>query len=312
MKKERKSSTKQVITAEGSSIVETIDPVVDSPPPVPSTTTKDLGITVLETKKLSPLPIVKTEAGVTQLEIKPTQGQSKQMISSSITFATTGGSKAPQMIKLVPSNQFIQLKPSVSTASSVQPTRILALKSTPTTMLKQQQPTVMKTTTIAPGSKIYTLKSGPGGGNPQLVAIDKPQNFSPTKFTIMKQGSGGGGGPVASNASDSSSVTLSAESSPTTSDYSNILDMPVLFADSEGNIQQDEPPQHHQQVVTHSRPMQYFIQTKPSVTIAATSVNKEPTKYIQSGKCLSLSLSFVDRPSGVDYFPQAKILSSAT
>lgn len=261
---------------------------------------RDLGVQVLETKKLSPLPIVKTEAGVTNLEIKPAS-TTKQILGSSITFQS--GPSKPQTIKLLPSNQFIQLKPQpVTSISQTQGTKIVTLKSAPSqmktgTMMASNTNIIKGPPTLTASSKIYTLKSSGLSGQQQLVPLEKSNfshvansstgqmNFSPTKFTIMKQGTGG-------HTSDSS--TLSAESSPSNSDYS-ILDLPVLFADNDGNIQQGQEThtmqpskatmvtqqmQQHTTIVTTStassggsgiqhtfqpRPTQYIIQTKPTM-----------------------------------------------
>lgn len=278
---------------------------------------RDLGVQVLETKKLSPLPIVKTESGVTNLEIKPTSS-TNQILGSSITFQS--GPSKPKTIKLLPSNQFIQLKPQTGSCMTTgQGTKIVTLKGPPQSIKSTLITGTKNATTLGPGSKIYTLKSGLTGQQ-QLVPLEKSGhfsgtsstgqiNFSPTKFTIMKQ---------SGHTSDSS--TLSAESSPSNSDYS-ILDLPVLFADHEGNIQSQDTSgsasqpsapkpmltqkiQSHQSVVSSSvssatgiqhtfqpRPTQYIIQTKPTIqsNVQGKDIKTLTTTSFQSGKNIVIS-----------------------
>lgn len=216
----------------------------------------------MESKKISPLPTVKTDTGITKLEIKPANAQ-RHFANSSITFTTTPTvQKQGQTYKVVSGNQFIQLKPSIGNPEQKYMT------------VKSQMPTKLPSSIVGT-SKIYTLKTGSSGthlipmentssgsssGNRSVQSIQQQSsslaNFSPTKFTIMKNT-----GKTNANASpDSSTTTVSAEE-----DYSNILDMPVVFADNEGNIQNETPPTPKTyKTVTTTQPTtqrpQYIIQ----------------------------------------------------
>lgn len=234
-----------------------------------------LNVLHIESKKLSPVPSIKSEAGVTQLEIKPANANAqKQLANSSITFTSTPTSKMPrQTFKVIAGNQFIQLKPSPTTTPVASEQKFVTIKSQ----------TATKSGNLVGTSKIYTLKSGLTGSQ-QLVPVDNKMmqsNFSPTKFTIMKQSTPGN----ASTTSDSSSTTLSADCS--VSDYTNILDMPVVFADNDGNIAQEPttPTTTTYKTITKSatgsqpqQRTQYIIQTKTGNQQTITSTSQFQTQ----------------------------------
>lgn len=140
------------------------------------------------------LPMIKRES----------MPQSQQPVLLSPTLSGT-----PSNIKVMPANQFIQLKPSGSTQ------KFFTLKSSP-------KPVV----SIVP----KVTKSSPA--QPQL------QSFSPTKYTIVRNSS------MASNASTPTmGVPIKTTRTPPTPDLSNtnIFDIPIVFADNEGNIQDGSP-----------------------------------------------------------------------
>uniref|UniRef100_A0A336MPE2 CSON004754 protein n=1 Tax=Culicoides sonorensis TaxID=179676 RepID=A0A336MPE2_CULSO len=207
-----------------------LDAAIQSILPENERSDNSLNVHHIESKKISPIPSIKSDSGITKLEIKPANANvQKQLANSSITFTTTPtGKMQGQTFKVISGNQFIQLKPRSGTPLSSEQ-KFITLKSQSTS----------KTTNV---SKIYTLKSG----SQQFIPVDsktlmtsqQQSHFSPTKFTIMKQSTPSN----VSGASDSSSsaTTLSADCSA--SDYTNILDMPVVFADNEGNISHETQP----------------------------------------------------------------------
>lgn len=219
-----------------------------------------LNVLHIESKKVSPVPTIKSDSGVTKLEIKPANANTqKQLANSSITFTSTPTGKMPrQTFKVISGNQFIQLKPSPAATPATNDSKFITVKSQPSS----------KSGNSVGTSKIYTLKSGLSGTQHFVPVESKPiqSNFSPTKFTIMKQST-----PVnSSTTSDSSSTTLSADCS--VSDFTNILDMPVVFADSDGNIAPEaSSPTTSTTYKTVTKPStanqppqrtQYIIQTK--------------------------------------------------
>ncbi|XP_063695745.1 KAT8 regulatory NSL complex subunit 3 [Culicoides brevitarsis] len=230
---------------------------------LPSQSDSSLNVLHIDSKKLSPIPSIKSDSGITKLEIKPANANAqKQLANSSITFTTTPTGKIPrQTFKVISGNQFIQLKPSPSTTATNEQ-KFITVKS-------QNAGTKTGGT-----SKIYTLKSGVSGTGQTFIET-KPgmqSNFSPTKFTIMKQSAGN-----SSTTSDSSSTTLSADCSGT--DFTNILDMPVVFADSDGNITPEVASpattttyKTIQKPTTITQPRtQYIIQTKSGTQSTTTS-----------------------------------------
>lgn len=228
-----------------------------------------LNVLNIESKKVSPVPTIKSDSGVTKLEIKPANANTqKQLANSSITFTSTPTGKMPrQTFKVISGNQFIQLKPSPATTPATNDSKFITVKSQPSS----------KSGNSVGTSKIYTLKSGLSGTQHFVPVESKPiqSNFSPTKFTIMKQST-----PVnSSTTSDSSSTTLSADCS--VSDFTNILDMPVVFADSDGNITPEaSSPTTTTTYKTVTKPStanqpaqrtQYIIQTKGGTTTTTTT-----------------------------------------
>ncbi|KAL9919968.1 reduction in Cnn dots 1 isoform 1-T1 [Glossina fuscipes fuscipes] len=171
--------------------------------------------------------------------------QPKQLI---IGGTGTGTPTVGTKIKMIPANQIVQLKSSPRQS----PSKIYTIKTA--TMLGQKQmesggsSTRIGSIVATPpnnssntGQHIFTLKT-PSGQTTQFATAVGGQ----TKYTVVKNVASGTTlhlnapakqvipvGP-ATNTSTSSSTTTTSNV-----DISNIIDMPILFADSEGNISEE-------------------------------------------------------------------------
>ncbi|XP_055636632.1 KAT8 regulatory NSL complex subunit 3 [Toxorhynchites rutilus septentrionalis] len=178
------------------------------------------------------LPMIKREP--TNLQQQP------QQIQSQSTAATN--------IKVIPANQFIQLKPSGTTQ------KFFTLKSSP-------KPVV--SVTPRPPSATPTPQS------------KQSQSFSPTKFTIVRSSGG-----VSTSTTPTSAATLNSTRSPHTPDLSNtsIFDIPIVFADNEGNIQDG------------SSQKVYDVPKAPTniVTITSTATTSIPSKIEPVNRLITL------------------------
>jgi hypothetical protein len=158
--------------------------------------------------------------------------------------AAAGTPIAPSSVVL-PGNQFIQLKP--STTSGTQ--KVYTLKTSPksktvaatTTLTHKSTPTartLYKPVSSAPAStKLMTIVTSKGqvakqSSQLQLQRLNAAQatakSFSPTKYTILKQ-----------NVATSSASVTSSTADLTSAD---IFDMPIVFADNDGVIQDKAAP----------------------------------------------------------------------
>lgn len=156
----------------------------------------------------------------------------------------------PSNIKVIPANQFIQLKPSGSTQ------KFITLKSS-------SKPVV----SIVPKGNTTIVSSTSG---------TTLQSFSPTKYTIVRNTG------AVSNAisTPTAGVPMKTTKSPSTPDLSNtsIFDIPIVFADNEGNIQDGSPQKTNSSTSSAVLPSQTNI-----VTIASSTV---PTRTDSGGNRL--------------------------
>lgn len=153
-----------------------------------------------------------------------------QTISSSgsmvlpVIQRSSNSGQSTQKIKMIPSNQFVQLKPPAANTQ-----KIYTIKTSP----------MLTTTSQGTGgenlrgqSQVFTVKTtgasqflSSGSASQQLV-------LSPQKFTVLKS----------SGLSNAALISTGGESNIKTTDLSsNIFDMPILFADNEGNIHDTAP-----------------------------------------------------------------------
>uniref|UniRef100_A0A1Q3EYL9 Putative testis development protein prtd n=1 Tax=Culex tarsalis TaxID=7177 RepID=A0A1Q3EYL9_CULTA len=223
------------------------------------------------------LPMIKRES--------TPQSQPGQLLSPTMT--TT-----PSNIKVIPANQFIQLKPSGSTQ------KFITLKSSPKPVVS----IVPKSGSSAPGTTL--------------------QSFSPTKYTIVRNT-----GAVAST--PTTGVPTKSTKTPPTPDLSNtnIFDIPIVFADSEGNIQDGSPQKtstappttalpSHTNIVTiasstrtesggGNRLITLQPSTKPNKVVV---INKNNIKQVPPGASIQLAnRPATVTPTGVKY---AKVVLS--
>ncbi|EAT39395.1 AAEL008806-PA [Aedes aegypti] len=162
---------------------------------------------------------------------------------STIQSATPSTPSTPD-IKVIPANQFIQLKPSGSTQ------KFVTLKSSPKPVVSviPKQPI---SSTPSPLAK-QTMVQSP--------ILPQHQSFSPTKFTIVRTSTG-----LSGHSTPSSTSPIKTMRSPPTPDLSNtsIFDMPIVFADSDGNIPEGSPQKH---IDITSKPPPNIITIGPAVT----------------------------------------------
>ncbi|XP_055923580.1 KAT8 regulatory NSL complex subunit 3 [Eupeodes corollae] len=152
---------------------------------------------------------------VTNFEIvtQPKSAHIKTILGSSMRAgnALSLGSGAGTKIKMIPSNQFVQLKPPMQSQ-----TKIYTIK--PTSMAPSNTTTVSPTVS---GSQIFTIKPSTTSTNQTQIMNVSAQ----PKFTILKTS------PV-----KGATISPASSSATSTNDLSNIFDMPIIFADNDGNI----------------------------------------------------------------------------
>lgn len=146
---------------------------------------------------------------VPQSKIQKSYGLQNKVFKTGGTLSTPHGTK----IKMVPANQFVQLKPPIQSQS-----------------------------------KIYTIKP------PQSQQLQQTSQYvaSPQKFTILKPGTS-----IIRGTKDL------VEKTPST-DIGSIIDMPILFADNDGNIQETPSPSS-----TPAKPNQFVIYNTSTSTVTS-------------------------------------------
>ncbi|CAO1411478.1 unnamed protein product [Diamesa tonsa] len=197
--------------------------------------------------------------------------------------------------KSVPQNQFVQLKPSQGPSNQ----KIYTIKG-PASAPKQLNPTSRPASRQStPGNsrpstptqqfyitsrgqlvnKLVTLKGMPGSSS--LSSNDSINTtFSPTKFTIVK--SKNQQNPTISNNSSyisESDVTIASDLND-----ANIFDIPIIYADSDGNIDEDASEGSVVSISSESAvtPTNSKFKTSPiASTSTATSLGKNKNLTIQ-------------------------------
>lgn len=163
-----------------------------------------------------------------------------------------------QKVKTLPPNQFVKIKPPTMNQKSVYALNNSKFTKSPTTTytVRTQMKPGPTATTSTEGGKVFTLKSSPTGTqllsttpnssvatkkatiiaptNSKHMALAKNTSvvINPQKFTIMKSGS-----PVATSTATSVPTPQIVKLTSSKSDLTNIFDIPILFADNDGNIQ---------------------------------------------------------------------------
>ncbi|XP_059225572.1 KAT8 regulatory NSL complex subunit 3 isoform X2 [Stomoxys calcitrans] len=155
-----------------------------------------------------------------------------------------GGSSSTAVgtkIKMIPSNQFVQIKPTTLQSQS----KIYTIK--PGSVLGQNQgeilggPRIGSIVTTSPssttGQHIFTLKT-PNGQTTQFATAVGNQ----PKYTVLKNSTGKPTLQLSATAktlhpiASTSGAATSSSSASSNLDLSNIIDMPIIFADNEGNL----------------------------------------------------------------------------
>lgn len=199
-------------------------------------------------------------------------------------------SRAMQKIKVMPSNQFVKIKPPGPNTQQMYTVKAntSTAKQLPVYTIRTQQSAIINTNTNSnQTSKVFTVKSTPTGT--QLLSTPNstiknqvnivkqvtasPHSPSPKKFTIVKQQS--------SQLTSPHMIKIN-KPSPAHADLSsaNIFDIPIVFADKDGNIQDTTPapsPSTSSPTITlQGNPTNNFHQmpnTLGSVVISAPSIS---------------------------------------
>lgn len=267
---------------------------IESILPKNQTTIKEIKASEITTSYTILTNVVPTTTA--KLDIRTVPSTSVQTISS------TGGNKIitiplniqRQMknVKVVPPSQFIQIKQSAAAS------KVFTLKPNPS--VKQQNNTPLQyTVRTQPTSEIRQFKTSSltplkltSGTGPQIlssVQIKPPQAktsiaINPTKFTIVNQTSPGTSSTQINKiiTTSSTSTANKMESDISTAD---IFDIPILFADNDGNIQESEAtpevtiasPSTSSIVISPSQSNRIIVNTGNSIktsTISTPTLNK--------------------------------------
>ncbi|XP_055854830.1 KAT8 regulatory NSL complex subunit 3 isoform X2 [Episyrphus balteatus] len=179
---------------------------------------------------------------VTNFEIvtQPKSAHIKTILGSGMRAgqALSLGTGSNTKIKMIPSNQFVQLKPPIQSQTKIYTIKPTSLAPSPTT----SAPTVS-------GSQIFTIKPNTSVNQAQIMSVGGQSKFTILKTSPIKTGLG------------STTIASSSSNTTTTNDLTNIFDMPIIFADNDGNL--TESVSISKAPITTSTPI---VLTQPSVT----------------------------------------------
>ncbi|XP_060659842.1 KAT8 regulatory NSL complex subunit 3 isoform X2 [Drosophila nasuta] len=183
------------------------------------------------------------------------------------TVSLSSGTK----IKMIPSSQFVQLK-TLSSQTAPTPTSIGS---------------IVKTLPASSGQQIFTLKTPTGQTTQFVTAAAAPSSTTQQKYTVIKNSSGLAMLQLTKN------VSAPQQNVVGNVDLSNIIDMPILFADNEGNIadqqqQQQLQPQPDQLLKTTSTGSPLILSHK--IIKEATNPVK-PTGVISTAKSSNIVIN---------------------
>lgn len=143
-------------------------------------------------------------------------------------FVTTArvvpGSMNQRMKVIHPSQQFSTLKPQQNQAKFI---TISGVQKTHKNFTIQQTNKVSRPQSVANSRSTTPTQFVSNRIQPKKIPVQHQQSFSPTKYTIVR-----------STGNATPAISYVNESSPELSG-ANIFDMPIVFADSEGNIDED-------------------------------------------------------------------------
>lgn len=222
-------------------------------------TTEALNAAIQSILPSSTVSNLKTGDIVSSYEIVPNPISQNHMTVTTIGGNTSNATKmivpmtvpkTIQKVKMQTTNKFVQIKSPGGNIGNLTTQKMFTLKASPKVVGGQSQPlyTVQRTQSgtdspLITTNKVFTVKSAASGT--QLISAATPQHIfktqktisgaansliiSPTKFTIVK--------PTTSLSKFATSTTTSS-SIKSTPDLSstNIFDLPIVFADNDGNI----------------------------------------------------------------------------
>ncbi|XP_037818055.1 KAT8 regulatory NSL complex subunit 3 isoform X2 [Lucilia sericata] len=182
-------------------------------------------------KLITNFELVTQPAKVAPIKTTLLNTQQKQLIIGSTPAVGT-------KIKMIPSNQFVQLKPTPLQSQS----KIYTIKTSPVVGATQGDATggprigsivTTSPSTTSTGQHIFTLKT-PNGQTTQFATAVGGQ----PKYTVIKNANGNTTLQLSSAKTlhPVSTVSPSPSTSSSNLDLANIIDMPILFADNEGNL----------------------------------------------------------------------------
>ncbi|KAL7038155.1 hypothetical protein ACKWTF_009474 [Chironomus riparius] len=199
------------------------------------------------------------------------------------------GTGVAQRLKIVPQNQFTTLKPQSTTTqkyytieskSTGQKNYIAVAQRAPN---RSQPSTPGNSRPATPQTQYVTNARISSVG--KLPIMHNQTSFSPPKFTIVRQGS----------SAPNTSFTADTELSGT-----NIFDMPVVFADSEGNIDEDSSNISDNSVIEIPSDHSTGTTTKKVILKASnigTYVNAAPTQTVTITKNKNILIQKPSVPS---------------
>ncbi|XP_067627115.1 KAT8 regulatory NSL complex subunit 3 isoform X2 [Eurosta solidaginis] len=148
------------------------------------------------------------------------------------------GLPAGAKIKMIPSNQFVQLKPPMQSQSKIYTIKTASMQqNSGSTSIGSIVSTSPNCSTTTHQQQIFTLKS-PNGQTTQFVTA-APPGTTQQKYTVLKNTSGGSNLQLANSPLSALKTTTNTTVegiSTSNMDLSNIIDMPIVFADNDGNL----------------------------------------------------------------------------
>ncbi|KRG05338.1 uncharacterized protein Dmoj_GI18463, isoform F [Drosophila mojavensis] len=180
--------------------------------------------------------------GTATTVVKSVQPNVIKPVSTPTTVSLATGTK----IKMIPSSQFVQLKSLPAQNKLVNYT--IGKGSSAATAASTSIGSIVKTLPPSSGQQIFTLKA-PSGATTQFVtaAAANTANASSTaaaaaqqKYTVVKNASG------ITMLQMTKNVPAAQGTVGSNVDLSNIIDMPIVFADNEGNFAEQQQQQQQQ------------------------------------------------------------------
>lgn len=214
---------------------------------------------LIQTNKNQLKPIASPQKVYSQYEVIPKSKMEVRQIQSGVGgLSVTGMGGTPMMlpmihrqkVKVIPPNQFMQLKPPSANTQKVY--------------------TLKTSTGIKNGPQLFTVKSQQPGKQQVFTVKSTAPPFIPTSTVVSsnQQTKLGGNSYILNQGK----FTLIKNVETTKPDLSNtnIFDIPIVFADNEGNFQENPAPTV-QQSTSQSQPI--FI-TNQDGSISSQSINR--------------------------------------